>query len=170
MSSVIRQNFHEESEAGLNKQINLELEASYVYQSLAFYFDRDDVAFPGFSKWFCENSKEEREHAEKFMKYVNKRGGRVALADVKKPEKDEWGTPLQALEYTLALEKKVTSAIYDLHKTASAHNDAHLADFLETEFLDEQVETVKKVSEMIVRLKRAGPGLGEYLFDKDLSS
>ena len=29
-----RQNYHEESEAGINKQINLELYASYTYQSM----------------------------------------------------------------------------------------------------------------------------------------
>lgn len=32
--SLCRQNYHEESEAGVNKQINLELYASYVYQSM----------------------------------------------------------------------------------------------------------------------------------------
>ena len=32
--SQIRQNFHVENEAGLNKQINLELHASYTYQSM----------------------------------------------------------------------------------------------------------------------------------------
>jgi ferritin len=31
---TIRQNFHEESEAAINKQINMELYASYVYQSM----------------------------------------------------------------------------------------------------------------------------------------
>ena len=33
-SSLCRQNYHEETEAGVNKQINLELYASYVYQSM----------------------------------------------------------------------------------------------------------------------------------------
>lgn len=32
--SAIRQNFHEESEAAINNQINMELTASYVYQSM----------------------------------------------------------------------------------------------------------------------------------------
>ena len=113
--SVVRQNFHAESEAGLNKQINLELYASYVYQSMSLYFNRDDIAFPGFAKFFKHNSDEEREHAEKFMKYQNKRGGRVVLKDVQRPEKDEWGTPLQALQTALALEKNVNQALLSLH-------------------------------------------------------
>ena len=32
--SQVRQNFHQECEAGVNKQINLELYASYVYQQM----------------------------------------------------------------------------------------------------------------------------------------
>jgi ferritin heavy chain len=92
MSSKIRQNYHDETEAAINKQINMEMYASYVYQSMAFYFERDDVALNGFSKFFKHNSDEEREHAEKLMNYQNKRGGRVLLSDIKKPDKDEWGT------------------------------------------------------------------------------
>ena len=33
-SSAIRQNYHADCEAAINKQINLELYASYVYQSM----------------------------------------------------------------------------------------------------------------------------------------
>jgi len=166
--SVVRQNFHEESERAINNQINMELTASYVYQSMAFYFDRDDVALPGFSKFFAHNSEEEREHAEKLMKYQNKRGGRVVLQDVKRPEKDEWGTGLDGLQAALDLEKKVNQSLLDLHAVATSHNDANLTDFLEGEYLEEQVEAIKELGDMITKLKRAGPGLGEYLFDKDI--
>ena len=72
--SQARQNFSSECEVAINEQINMELYASYVYQSMAMYYDRDDVALPGFSAFFKHNSDEEREHAEKFMKYLNKRG------------------------------------------------------------------------------------------------
>jgi ferritin heavy chain len=89
--SIVRQNFHDECEGALNRQVNMELCASYAYQSMAFYFDRDDIALPGFSKFFKHNSDEEREHAEKFMTYLNKRGGRVVLNHVPKPEKEQWG-------------------------------------------------------------------------------
>lgn len=77
--SQVRQAFTTECEAAINEQINVELYASYAYQSLAMYYDRDDVALPGFSAFFKHNSDEEREHAEKFMKYLNKRGNRLLL-------------------------------------------------------------------------------------------
>ena len=37
MESLPRQNFHLNSEAAINKQINMELYASYVYQAMASY-------------------------------------------------------------------------------------------------------------------------------------
>ncbi|MGK1893580.1 ferritin family protein, partial [Klebsiella pneumoniae] len=164
--SQCRQNFHQESEAGINRQINMELYAGYCYQALAYYFDRDDVALAGFAKFFKKSSDEEREHAEKFMKYQNKRGGRIVLQDIKKPEFDDI-TCLKAMEIALSLEKEVNQSLLDLHKLCSSHEDAQMADFIESEFLEEQVESIKEISDHITNLKRVGTGLGEYIFDKE---
>jgi len=162
-----RQNYHAESEAGVNKQINLELYASYVYQSMAFHFDRDDVALHHFSKFFKKSSEEEREHAEKLMSYQNKRGGRIVLQNIMKPERDEWGTGLEAMEAALALEKSVNQSLLDLHKLADSHNDVQMCDFIENEYLAEQVEAIKELSDRVTNLKRVGPGLGEFMYDKE---
>ena len=105
--SRCRQNFHEECEAAVNKQINLELYASYVYLSVAYHFDRDDVALKGFHEYFKKQSDEEREHAQLLMKFQNQRGGRLVLQDLKRPAKDDWGTGLDAMEAALELEKNV---------------------------------------------------------------
>jgi len=165
-----RQNYHADCEGAINKQINLELYASYVYSSMAFYFDRDDVALPGFHHYFKEASHEEREHAEKLMKYQNMRGGRIVLHDIQKPERDEWGTGLEAMQCALALEKQVNQSLLDLHKLADTKDDGQLTDFLEGEFLKEQVEAIKEMSNHVTQLKRVGPGLGEYTYDKHLHS
>ncbi|XP_069102641.1 soma ferritin-like [Argopecten irradians] len=162
-----RQNFHAETEAGINRQINLELYAGYVYQSMSFYFDRDDVALPGFAKYFKKASDEEREHAEKFMKYQNKRGGRVVLQDIKKADRDEWGTGLDAMQVALTLEKQVNQSLLDLHGLGDKHGDSQFMDFLEGEYLEEQVNAIKEISDHITNLKRVGSGLGEYLYDKE---
>jgi len=164
--SKVRMNFHKECEAGVNKQINLELYASYVYQQLAFHFNRDDVALPGFEKFFRESSEEEREHAEKLMKFQNQRGGRIVLHDVPKPIKQDWSSGLEAMEAALELEKTVNQSLLDLHAVATSHNDPQFADFLETHYLTEQVEAIKKLSDYVTNLRRVGSGLGEYLFDK----
>jgi len=44
---------------------------------------------------------------------------------------------------------------------------AQMADWLEREFFDEQVKSIKEMAEYVTNLKRVGPGLGEYMFDKE---
>ncbi|XP_059496503.1 ferritin, middle subunit-like [Stegostoma tigrinum] len=169
MASQISQNYHQDCEAAVNKQINVELTASYLYQSLMSYFDRDDVALPHVSRFFKHQSQEKREHAEKLLKFQNQRGGRVLLQDVKKPERDEWGNSLQAMQVALDLEKNVNQSLLDLHQLATAQTDPHLCDFLETHYLDEEVEIIKQLGDYITNLKRLGApenGMGEYLFDR----
>jgi ferritin heavy chain len=55
-----------------------------------------------------------------------------------------------------------------MHKVAGAQNDAHLTNYLEGEFLEEQVESINKIAKMHTNLLRVGDGLGVYIFDKDL--
>ena len=168
--SKIRQNYHEDCEALINKQINMELHASYVYMSMNFYFSRDDVAYPGFAKYFGKNSDEEREHAQKFMEYQNNRGGRIVLKNVEKPSQDDWGSPADAIEAALELEKTVNQSLLNIHEVASARGDPHLCDFLETHFLTEQVEAIKELSDWATKLKGVGTGLGEHIIDGEISA
>merc|ERR1712013_831793 len=107
--SKIRQNYHEDCEALINKQINMEFYASYVYLSMSFFFNRDDQALHGFADHFKKESNEERAHAMKFME----------------------------------LEKTVNQSLLDIHKVAGDKGDGHLCDFLESEYLTEQVEGIK---------------------------
>lgn len=168
MASRIRQNYHSDSEALINKQINMELYASYCYMAMGYFFSREDQALHGFSKMFRKNSEEEREHAGMFMDYQNSRGGIVLLKDIGKPPKDSWNTVLEAVEDSLALEKSVNQALLTLHQKAAEHDDAHLTDFLEGKFLDEQVKAIKELSDLITKLKRAGDGLGWHIMDKEM--
>uniref|UniRef100_A0A1A8CQ56 Ferritin n=1 Tax=Nothobranchius kadleci TaxID=1051664 RepID=A0A1A8CQ56_NOTKA len=173
MSSQIRQNFHQDCEAAVNRQINLELYASYVYLSMAYYFDRDDKSLPNFAKFFKTQSKEEREHAEKLMGLQNNRGGRIFLQDIKKPDRDEWGSALEALDCALQLEKSVNQSLLDLQKMATEHDDPHMCDFIDTHFLEEQVKSIKQLGNWISNLRRMGApqnGMAEYLFDKHTMS
>ena len=45
-----------------------------------------------------------------------------------------------------------------------------MTDMIEGQYLEEQVEAIKDLSDKITNLKRVGPGLGEWHFDKDLQS
>ncbi|CAF1466841.1 unnamed protein product [Rotaria sordida] len=165
--NLVRFNYHEDNEGLINRQINLELYASYVYMAMAHHFSRADVALKGHQEYFEKMSKEENEHANKFMKYQNKRGGTIVFLDIKKPQQQSWSSPLEAHEMALQLEKDVYQALLELHASASKHDDPHLTNYLEDEFLDEQVESIKEYVGYITNLRRVGPGLGEYIFDKE---
>merc|ERR1712172_331843 len=133
--SKIRQNYHEDCEALINKQINMEFYASYVYLSMSSYFNRDDQALHGFAAHFKTESGEERAHGMKLMEY-----------------------------------QTVNQSLLDLHKVAGDKGDGHLCDFLESDYLGEQVEGIKAIGDLITKMKRAGDGLGLHLIDKEMGS
>lgn len=164
----IRMNFHNDVEALINKQINTELYASYVYMAMGSWFSRHDQALHGFAGFFKKNSDEEREHAGIFMEYQVSRGGKVIHKDIGKPPKDAWNSPLEAMEDALALEKSVNQALLCLHAKSSEVNDPHLTNFLEEKFLDEQVQSIKELGDLITKMNRAGSGLGQHLIDQEL--
>jgi len=126
------------------------------------------VALHGFAKKYREDSEEERGHAMKLIEYQNKRGGRVVFQDIAKPDLQEWNTALQAVEQTLQMEKTVHQHLLDLHKIADSHGDAQLTDFIEGEYLKEQVEGEKQLGDLITKMKRAGDGLGLHIIDKEM--
>merc|ERR1711876_164585 len=166
--SKIRQNYHEDCEALINKQINMEFYASYVYLSMSSWFNRDDQALHGFANFFKKASDEERDHGMKLMKYQADRGGKCVFQDIAKPSTMEWGTPLQAVEAALELEKSVNQSLLSLHGAASDKVDPHLCDFIESEYLDEQVKGIKELGDLVTKLKRAGDGLGVHIIDKEM--
>ncbi|KAK4274847.1 hypothetical protein QN277_018016 [Acacia crassicarpa] len=171
-ASLARQHYNERCEAALNEQINVEYSISYVYHAMHAYFDRDNIALRGLAKFFKDSSEEERQHAEKLMKYQNIRGGRVKLQSLLMPlsnyDHTEKGDALNAMELALSLEKLNNEKLLNLHKLASKNNDTQFTDFIEGEFLADQVESIKKISEYVAQLRRVGKGHGVWHFDQML--
>lgn len=170
--SLARHNYADECEAAINEQINVEYNNSYVYHAMYAYFDRDNVALMGLAKFFKESSKEERGHAEKLMEFQNKRGGKVKLLSIVMPHSEfdhvQKGDALYAMELALSLEKLTNEKLLKLNAVAKRTNDVQLADFIEREFLAEQVESIKKISEYVAQLRRVGEGHGVWHFDQML--
>jgi len=174
MPSLARQNFAEACESALNDQINVEFNVSYVYHALWAYFDRDYVSLPGMAGFFKKSSHEEREHAELLMEYQNKRGGKVKLQSIMMPDMEFGGSPsgdaLYAMELALSLEKLVNEKLLNLHQVADNHSDPQMTDFLEGNFLAEQVDAIKQISGYVSELRRVGKGHGVYHFDLQLQN
>ncbi|XP_055812707.1 ferritin-3, chloroplastic-like [Solanum dulcamara] len=171
-TSLARQRFADECEAAINEQINVEYNVSYVYHSMFAYFDRDYVALKGLAKFFKESSEEEKEHAEKLMHYQNIRGGKVKLHSIIMPPSEfdhvDKGDALYAMELALSLEKLTNEKLLTLHSVADRNNDSEMQDFVEREFLAEQVEAIKKIADYVTQLRRVGKGHGVWHFDQML--
>ena len=90
----------------------------------------------------------------------------ICICVLQKPDRDEWGSALDAMQAALALEKTVNQSLLDMHKIASSHVDPQMCDWIEQHYLTEQVESIKSIADHITQLKRCGPGLGEYVYDK----
>lgn len=168
--TTCRHNFHEDCEKALNKQINMELYASHVYLSMGSHFEHPDIDLPNVAKYFYDASLEEKQHAQILISYVNKRGGRVTINDIAKPNHNLTSLVV-AFELALLLETDVNTSLLYLHKLAEEHHDAHLTDTLEGTFLNEQVDAMREIHGHITNIKRCmqsnGDGLGEYIFDKN---
>ncbi|XP_071798336.1 soma ferritin-like [Asterias amurensis] len=166
-NNIIRQNYHEESEAAINRHLNLTMYASYTYLSMSAYFGRADIAVPCAQEFFKRAHEEEQAHVWKLIKFQNMRGGLVVLQDVVKPDRDEWGSLLEAIGNSLEIEKKVNQSLLDLHAIADRHGDAQMCEWIGANFLTNQVLTIEELGNHITQLRRVGPGLGEYIYDKE---
>nr|GMD00388.1 ferritin-3, chloroplastic-like [Ipomoea batatas] len=89
--SLARQKYSDECEAAINEQINVEYSASYAYHSM----------------FFKESSEEEREHAEKLMKYqVAQRNNDPQMTDFVESEfleEQEFGTLIRCSSMKMAM-------------------------------------------------------------------
>ncbi|PJF41049.1 MAG: ferritin [Chloroflexi bacterium] len=155
----------EKMQDALNQQINAEFYASYLYLSMAAYFEAENLL--GFANWMRMQSEEENMHAMKIYDFVNERDGRVILSAIDAPP-TEWDSALAAFEASLAHERKVTGMINDLVDLALDERDHATNSFLQW-FVDEQVEEEASVDAVIQDLKRIGESpQGLFLLDREL--
>lgn len=74
---------------------------------------------------------------------------------------------MNIVETALEMEKKVNESLLNLHKVADQSGDPALCDYIEGEFLKEQIDDIKQAADYVTELKRCGgEGLGLYLFDR----
>jgi len=149
----------------LNKQVNAELYSSYLYLSMAAYFE--SINLKGFANWMEVQAQEELTHAMKFFDYINERGGRVKLGAIEKPP-DEWDSPLDAFEAVYEHEQKVTNMINDLVNMAMEEKDHATYNMLQW-FVAEQVEEEASADEIRQQLRLIGKdGRGILMIDREL--
>lgn len=149
----------------MNEQINKELFSSYLYLSMAAYFEERNLS--GFGHWMRVQADEEREHAMKFYNFILECGGRVTLQAIDAP-KTEWSSSLEVAEEVAAHEAKVTASIYALYELAMQEKD-YPAQVMLQWFITEQVEEEKNAAEIVANLKLIEErGTAVLMLDKQL--
>lgn len=149
----------------MNEQINKELFSSYLYLSMAAYFEERNLS--GFAHWMRMQADEERGHAMKFYDFIVDRGGRVVLKAIDAP-KTEWSSSLEVAQEVAAHEAKVTASIYALYELAMQEKDYPAQTMLQW-FINEQVEEEKNAAEIVANLKLIEDrGTAVLMLDKQL--
>lgn len=89
----------------LNEQINFELYSGYIYLNLSILMEREN--YKGYAKWLSNHYKEELQHAEQFIEFIQKRDATPKLMDIEMKTFDV-KEPLEVAKIILDHEKKVT--------------------------------------------------------------
>ena len=159
----------------VNMQINLEYWASYQYHLMWSYFDKDSVGLKNIAEYFKNASVEERDHAHKLMEYQNMRGGTVKLTTIADVDLDFLKQPngAKTLDVLLSfikaqkMEQIVYESLLNVHKVGDECTDPQFCDFIESEYLEEQVKAINEIKKYIGQLKRIGEdGAGIWQFDR----
>jgi ferritin len=133
----------------MNEQINKEFFSSYLYLSMAAYFEEKNM--PGFAHWLRNQADEERGHGMKLYDHLVERGGRVMLAAIDTPKTD-WKSSLELFKEVAEHEAKVTASINALYELALKEKD-YPAQVLLQWFITEQVEEEKNAAEIVAQLE-----------------
>ena len=154
-------------EQALNDQINAEYFSSYLYLSMAAYFEAENL--PGFAHWMRLQSQEELAHAMKFFEFINERGGRVTLKALEAPE-TTWKSPLAVFQAAYKHEQYISDRINKLVDLAVKEKD-HATNSMLKWFVDEQVEEEASASAIVEKLKRVKDSPSPlFMLDRELGS
>ncbi|XP_054565908.1 ferritin, heavy subunit-like [Eptesicus fuscus] len=159
----------------VNHLASYELHVSDAYLSMACNSTEDSVE-PFLADFLEDQADVKRENGKQFLKYLQGCGSKICLPVIKRPEIDNWGTGIKALEHGLELENQLTKLLVDLKTTASSKNEYGVLNFF-GKFLDEQnkntnylqfrIECYKELENMNQEEKDLFKKPGEVLGEKE---
>lgn len=151
----------------MNEQIQHEVYSSYLYLSMAAYFDSQGL--DGMGQWMRCQAQEELVHAMKFFDHLKARDGRVELLALDKPP-SEWSSPQEVFEAAYGHEQKVSALINNIVRIAQEENDYAALPMLHW-FVNEQIEEEASTSKVAQQLRTVGKsGEGILMLDRELGT
>jgi ferritin len=152
-------------ETALNKQIELEGYASYLYLSMASWCDREGLA--GCAKFMHRQSEEERAHMLRIFHYISEVNGHALAPAIKQPP-HEFESIHSLFEQVYAHEQKVTKSIHDLVAISYKENDHTTLNFLQW-YIEEQREEENLMRTILDKIRLIGNAPQSlYFIDKEV--
>ncbi len=154
-------------EKAINNQINAELYSEYLYLSMSAYLK--SINMNGCAAWMNIQAQEERAHAMGMFDYIIRRGGKVVLEAIEKPQ-TEWKDVVDVFSSALKHEELVTSKINALANVAQENNDRATSLFLNW-YITEQVEEEENFNDLVSQLNMLkNDSSALYALDKELGA
>ncbi|MCC5877340.1 MAG: ferritin [Candidatus Sumerlaeia bacterium] len=142
-------------EDAINEQIVYELYSSNTYLSVASFMEEQGLKV--LNAHFLKQSEEERDHAMKFIGYLQEVNGAVRIGAIPEPPQS-FKSVEDAVAKSLKQEEEVTRRINNLMSMAHDQKDYATASFLKW-FVDEQVEEQASMNDLLLMVRHAGPHL-----------
>jgi ferritin len=138
--------------AAINQQVANEFGAQMQYLQISAYFDAQSLKL--LSKLFAEQAEEEKEHAMKFVHYLQETMADLQIPAIPAP-RYSFSTAEEAVQAALDWEVEVTGQINNLVSIALSENDHLSYTFLQW-YVTEQLEEVNKMQTILDVVRRAG--------------
>lgn len=152
-------------EEALNKQIELECYASFLYLSMASWCDRE--GFEGGNKFMNRQSEEERDHMMRLFHYISEVDGHAIVPAVKQPPID-FESITSMYQQVYEHEQRVTKSINELVALCYSENDYSTLHFLQW-YVEEQREEEALMRSIMDRIKLIGDGPQSLFYiDKEI--
>lgn len=143
----------------LNKQIELEGNASASYLAMASWCEREGLN--GCATFFYDQSAEERMHMMKIVRYINEMDGHAIIPAQEQPQ-SEFATIQEVFDIVYQQEKTVTAAIYNILSISQEEKDHSTTLFLQW-YVEEQREEESQVRGIKDKIRLIGTG-GQSLY------
>jgi ferritin len=143
----------------LNKQVNAEFYSSYLYLSMAVWFDGENL--PGIANWMKLQAAEEHGHGMLIFNHILERGAKAVLEPIQGPPVS-FSNAEAIFKKVAEHEAHVTALIHKIVETARAEKDYASDNFLQY-FVKEQVEEEAQANLLYEQVKMIGSSKGSLL-------